>query len=123
LFHSVEIWALTGGFVSSFGNGSSLFRRELEDWCLGEGVDVIMPLACRGRSGVGVEVLSCLPDRSPVAMALVTGRFSRGLLTRLGLGDLSPVSRVLAVTGTSARPWVVVSGEVFSNQVSFPGAS
>ena len=65
-------------------------------------------------------MVSCLPDESPVALAWAAGRLGRGLLTRLGLGD---VSLILAVAGTSARLWIAVSGEGISNRVSFPGAS
>jgi hypothetical protein len=90
----------------------------------GEGRDVGVLVAFWGRlEEVGVDVVSCLPDEFPVALAWVPGRLNCGLRTHLGLGDSSPVSRILAVAGAAACLWVVVSGEGLMNRVSLPGVS
>jgi hypothetical protein len=98
-----------------------MFLRKLADRCVGEVGDVRVPVACRGRLEVGVEMVSCLPDHFPVALAWVLGRLNRGLCARLELGDLSPVSRILAVAGAEAFLclWTVVSGEGLTIRVSF----
>jgi hypothetical protein len=51
-----------------------------------------VPSASRGWSEVGVEVVSCLSDEFPVALAWDPGRLNHDFRARLGLGDLSPVS-------------------------------